>query len=131
TSLIDQRCALLASQQSQDNPQDQDNPQTNRFTIVGQGGLPLIPEQQLEATQLLDDLGPQAIQPTTENSNTEIVTIAQPEASSEHIVEPLGWRRSEDGRLYLYSSVPNNAETLLAQRCAGFPSANISSVSSR
>ena len=131
TSLIDQRCDLLASQQSQEDIQSQGDTQANRFTIVGRGGLLLTPEQQLEATQLLDDLGPQTIQPTTENSNTEIVTTAQPEASPERIVEPMGWQRSEDGRLYLYSSVSDNAETLLAQRCVGFPSANLSSVSSR
>ncbi|MBE9066867.1 S-layer family protein [Leptolyngbya cf. ectocarpi LEGE 11479] len=126
TSLIDQRCDLLASQQSQDS-------QTGQFTVVGRGGLPLTPEQQLEATQLLDDLGPPEMQRSAENVSAEVVTTASAEVASERIVEPLGWRRSEDGRLYLYASasVPETAETHLAQRCGELPSASRSSVSSK
>lgn len=119
TSLIDQRCDLLASQQSQDG-------QTGQFTVVGRGGLPLTPEQQLEATQLLDDLGPQEIQPNTENANAEVVTTAPSEIASEQIVEPLGWRRSDNGRLYLYASASasETAESHLAQRCGELSSTN-------
>lgn len=129
SDLIDQSCALLASQQSQEDSQS--NAQSNRFTIVGQGGLPLTPEQDLEATQLLDDLGPQEILPITDHVNTDMMSTVQSEVSSERIVEPVGWRRADDGRLYLYSSTsgPENTETLLVQRCS--ESTHTSSVLSR
>ncbi len=130
TSLIDQRCDLLASQQRQDDSE------TSQFTVVGRGGLPVTPRQSLDATHLLDDLGPQEIQPVAENVindlTDEILTPTQPDVSTETIVEPRGWRRDADGRLYLYaSSRLETADSSLVQQC-GVPSqANLSSTVSR
>ncbi|MEM6252869.1 MAG: filamentous hemagglutinin N-terminal domain-containing protein [Cyanobacteria bacterium P01_D01_bin.156] len=126
TSLIDQRCDLLANQQNQGDTTP------SQFTVVGRGGLPLTPEQHLEADSLLDDLGPQQVQPTSQEETDEVMTTVPSELSSDRtpdrIIEPQSWQRSADGRLYLHApiSAADPVETRLAQRCTATPTANLS-----
>ncbi|MEO0395255.1 MAG: filamentous hemagglutinin N-terminal domain-containing protein [Cyanobacteria bacterium P01_A01_bin.137] len=110
TDLVDQRCDLLARQQTN----------ASAFTVTGRGGLPLAPDEQLDGSGLLEDFGPLV------TPQDEVVEPADNDASAlpsvpEIIAEPQGWTITEAGQLLLYGSA-ETTEPLLNGHCRQSPS---------
>ena len=94
TSLIDQRCDLLTVGNTDDIG--------SQFTIVGRGGLPTTPDENLNEETLIEDLGPLIEDDSAyqETDNTQIESSSNLD-SVEIISEPQGWGRTPEGRLVL------------------------------
>ncbi len=113
TSLIDQRCDLLAANNTDTGG--------SQFTVVGRGGLPTTPNTPLNEEALLDDLGPvvedsDAHQGT---SDTQITNNSSLDVVVEKISEPQGWVRNADGQLVLYAATRSTESPIhLSAHCA-------------
>ncbi|MBE9066865.1 filamentous hemagglutinin N-terminal domain-containing protein [Leptolyngbya cf. ectocarpi LEGE 11479] len=114
TNLIDQRCNLLVSQQRQED---------NQFVVVGRGGLPVTPSENLREESLIEDLGPtvegNTAYPIEPHQTTAVHATSSPNLDLQVIAEPHGWARNAEGRLVLYSNtVPAEPSTLAMSSCS-------------
>ena len=116
SNLIDQRCDLLVSQQTQED---------NQFVVIGRGGLPTTPNESLSDESLIEDLGPTIeggiAYPIIDDSQQTVA--ADPDSNSDLglqvISEPQGWARNSEGRLVLYSKAPSaNSLNLIKTDCS-------------
>ena len=89
--------------------------------VVGRGGLPTTPNENLNDESLIEDLGPTlegdiAYPIIDENPQT---VAAYPDSNAaldlSVISEPQGWARNAEGRLVLYSNAPPADSSTLAQ----------------
>ncbi|MEM6252870.1 MAG: filamentous hemagglutinin N-terminal domain-containing protein [Cyanobacteria bacterium P01_D01_bin.156] len=96
-SLVDRRCDLLAANRGSE--------VANEFTVVGRGGLPTTPGENLSEERLIEDLGPviegDAAYQETGSPQTAIHADSSP---VDIISEPQGWTRTPEGRLVLYAA---------------------------
>ena len=115
TSLIDQRCDLLAASSTND--------VTNQFTVVGRGGLPTTPGETLNEEALIEDLGPSIENSIAYQDNDNAQTVISSNSDPiEVISEPQGWARTPEGRLVLYAAAnSHNIPVQLDTTCASPP----------
>jgi hypothetical protein len=79
-------------------------PGSNKFTVIGRGGLPPNPTQTIDNNTVWVDI--RSDTPGTENSSSSPVDIKPTRSAPKQIVEAQGWVINDDGKVELVAVAP-------------------------